>query len=143
LFDFQRINPQPGDPLRASDIKAIVEELKRPTIEARAGSGLMIRRGLKGLQIAATTQAGFVAVAAADIAPRSGSTAGLGVVFRVHLDAATGLMTTTTDLLSVNNASAETVDGVASIQGGTYCWVEADRDGNLWVTPLECSNMPA
>ena len=129
-------NLRPGDPLTAE----MVNELIRRTqpSQPRGGTGIDVRSGPGGNhQFSATPLVRFVAVANGDISARSGSTWGTGSVTRYQFDG-THDSTTSVDY-DVVNPSSNTMSGGAGITSGLYCFVAEDDDGNLVVSPLECS----
>ena len=129
---------QAGDPLSHEWVNAVSRRLRvRPP---RTGAGLASRVGPDGqVQLAAVAKAAFVGVANGNITARSGSTAGTGSVTRYELDPIAGTYASTSINYDVFNPSASTMSSGNGINSGQYCWVEEDDDGNLLVTPLECS----
>lgn len=131
--DFKR-----GDPLSHATLNEIVRRLE--PVAPRGGAGLDVRMGRDGqVQVAALQPLRFVGVANGAISPRSGSTWGTGKVTRYQLDHVAGTDSSTGQDYDVVNPSSTKMSSGNGIDSGQYCWVEEDSDGNLVVTPLECS----
>ena len=129
-----------GDPLLARQLQAILDEMRRPSQILRAGAGLSARQGAHGqTQITGEKRLGFFGVASGNISPRSGSTMGTGTVTRHQVNITSGDDVATTINYPVWNPSSNTMASGNGINSGQYCWVQEDDDGNLIVTPLECS----
>lgn len=129
---------RPGDPVTAAAWNALIDQVRRGQI-ARGGSGLAVRRGAGGIQVAAIP--GDVPLrlgtATANIGPRSGSTCGTGTLALVSIDPATGAIATTGETLPVANPSSSTFSAGVSIKSGQYCC--AVLIAGAWVAfPLEC-----
>ena len=129
-----------GDALEARRWNAMtrrVEQLGR----VRVGSGLAARFGAGGIQIAAVPGEAEstvrIGVAQANIAPRSGSTAGTGTLDLVEIDPEDGSITALDEELDVVNPSGSTFTPGVSIKVGQYCI--AILVGDAWIAfPLEC-----
>ena len=124
-----------GDPWKADDVNALIDEVKNLG-RVRGSKGIQVRRSSGGLQIGSSPEANrYLAVAAgAGISARSGSTPGGGQCDLMWVDpsgAIAGLGIT----IDVVNPSAQGT-GIAA---GVYCWVEKDVFGTWFVAPLECS----
>ncbi len=137
------IDIKPGDVIKAADLMSLVEGVRRPDGVPRGGVGINIRKSPSGQTqvIARDRLRRYLCTANGDIDPRSGSTAGTGVVIVKHYNPDDGTIFTddTPVALDVLNASSNTMTGGAGITDGSYCWAMEDGDGNLWVSPLECS----
>ena len=138
MSDFDKLNFKPGDPVRARDFQAIVDEIRHPGAVVGGGGGVDVRQGPRGqLQISAPEILCFVGVANGDISPRSGTTWGTGTVTVLGFDG-TDDYSLSVDYDVVNPSSTVMTSG-HGIDSGMYCWVQEDIQGNLIVTPLECA----
>lgn len=131
-------NFRPGDPISHETFNEIARAL-RPT-QIRGSGGVTVRAGHNGqVQIAGETCLRFVGVANGAI-PAATATIGqwgTGSVTRVAFDGTNGY--STGQDFDVVNPSPATMTSGNGIDSGQSCWVEEDSDGNLVVTPLECS----
>lgn len=129
---------RPGDPIPAAAWNALVDQVRRGQM-LRGGSGMSVRRGAGGLQLAAIP--GDVplrlGIATANIGPRSGSTCGTGTLALVSINPDTGAIASTGDTLAVVNPSSSTFSAGVSIKSGQYCC--AVLIAGAWCAfPLEC-----
>jgi hypothetical protein len=126
---------KPGDVLRAETITDLYRRSEPAAV--RVSGPISARSGRGGISLAATSPLRFVGVASGNISQRSGSAWGTGQVTRYGFDGTNDF--TTSQTFDVVNPSNSTMSSGHGIDDGQYCWVEEDSDGNLVVTPLECS----
>lgn len=128
---------KPGDEIQAAHFNALRGAIIRNSILAGDSSGVELVQTEAGTTISVSLPLRFVGVANGNISPRSGSAWGTGTVTRYWWDG-TSDHTAYQDFTVVNPSSSTMTSG-HGIDSGQYCWVEEDSDGNLVVTPLECS----
>ena len=133
-----RPNFKRGDPLNHETINELIRRTEPPVV--RGSGAVSVRTGHRGqVQVAVPSILRFVGVANGDIPARSGSSWGTGTVTRYEYDAVSGDDDSTGQDFDVVNPSSTMMSSGNGIDDGQYCWVEEDSDGNLVVTPLECS----
>lgn len=129
---------KPGDVLRAETIADLYRRTE--PMRVRGSGGIAVRQGRHGqVQIAGAAPLRFVGVAKGAIPPAAATIGawGTGKVTRVAFDGTDGY-STGQDFDVVNPSKAAMSSG-NGIDDGQCCWVVEDSDGNLIVTPLECS----
>lgn len=122
-----------------------VADVAEYSARMRATSPVIIKHTPSGPLIGLTPFTARLAIAVADIAARSGTTAGVGTVHLVNPQCAfsagaiTGCtLTTSTITVSVYNPWSGTQTGGAGIKAGQYCWIQQDASGFYCVFPGEC-----
>lgn len=131
---------RPGDVLTADYLNGMMRAIQDAGV-LRVGSGLAVRRGPGGTSIARTgsdlrSVAGTVV---ANIAPRSGATAGRGQLDLVAVDPTTGAITTTGERIDVVCLSTATMTTGVSITAGRYATAVEIAPGVYVVSPEDCT----
>ncbi len=100
-------------------------------------SGIVLNESLTGTAIRVQFPANHYVgiVNSGGIPARVGSIPGLGSVDLQTYDSDTGEFDATGITVDCLNFSAAPPGG---INGGQYCFVETDVDGNYWITSVEC-----
>lgn len=120
-----------GDPLKAEDLQAIVDEVKALG-GFHSGSGtISTRRGARGIQIAHSPEAVNHIGQSNGISAMSGTLFGTGTV-DVYWADNTGNAAAIGETLDVMNFSH------TSIPSGKNCAITKDVFGQWWVTSVEC-----
>lgn len=129
-----------GEVLTAERLNALETEVRR-LANVRGGTGLAVRSGRGGLQIAAVrTNDRYLCKAVGDIPPRDGATAGAGQVDLCWIRPEDDVIETTGDRIDVKNPSDSEMSAGVGIASGLYCWAERDPFGVWLVAPLECGS---
>lgn len=126
-----------GDVLTAAMITDLYRRTEPPAV--RTSGGITARGDRHALNLAADGPLRFVGVASGAIPAATGAIGawGTGNVQRLAFDGTNGYGTGQT--FPVLNPSPAKMASGNGIDSGQAVWVEEDSDGNLIVTPLECS----
>lgn len=129
-----------GQVLTADRLNALEAEVRRLG-QIRGGTGLAVRSGRGGLQIAAVRPSDrYLCKADGDIDPRAGTTAGEGFALICWVNPDDGEIEETGDRITVWNPSDAEMSAGVGIADGTYCWAERDPFGVWTIAPLECGD---
>ncbi len=128
---------RPGDALKADDLMSLRAAIQRQRLTTGQSSGIDLQESFTGTKIRLRTPANrYVGlVDSGGITARVGGIAGTGVVGLQLLSIDTNTLNASMTLVQVFNFSAAPPGG---INGGLYCWVEQDVDGNYWIISVEC-----
>jgi hypothetical protein len=138
---------KPGDTITAERLNEMLDLIIRQDLSVSEQSHLSLQQSATGtlldIQIPAK---GMLAIANGAIPARSGSAAGIGSVYLVHVvptysgDALSSVALTTGNIAYYGyNPSSTTMTSTSGIDSGQYCWVQYDQNGLLCITPLECT----
>jgi hypothetical protein len=139
VSDLDRLDFQRGDALKASQLQAIVDAVRKCLGKIVGGTGVDVRRDARGNTVITGRQRPvWIGKANGNIPAASGSAWGAGSVTRWSVDGSGNEYTTSVNY-DVLNPSSTTMTSGNGIDSGQRCRVWQDEDGNLIVEPLECS----
>lgn len=140
MSDFDGLKFQPDDILRASDLQAIVDQIRGSGWGSGGGGEVDAMSDRRGRwHVAVRQRLAFVGKANGNISAASGTAWGTGQVTRWEFDNVANNEYATTAVFNVYNPSNNTMTGGAGITSGLRCFVQEDESGHLIVSPLECS----
>ena len=136
-----------GDPITANRLNDMLDSILRLDISVPQGNPLRLQQSTTGTALSLDmTGYGFLAIANGTITNRSGTSCGVGSVFKVSTTpiftsgqiSGVTLESGTIPIQVYNPSSAKMTSG-NGIDSGQYCWVQMDDSGMYIVQALDCS----